>query len=119
MSLMRLKVDTDTVDFDPGKGYDAPDDLEVTQVKALDGTLYSYTRYHKEQYEVPLDEISSSDAALINGWWEDKEEVTFYPDYASYPAVTVSVKIINAEKPMQHDYPNWDLYAGELILREV
>ena len=119
MALMRLKVDTDTVDFDPGKGYDAPDDLGATIVKTLDGTLYTYKRYHKERHEVPMDEISAASMALINGWWEDKTVVTFYPDYVAAPTGTISVKIVNSEKPLQKMYPNWDLYAGELILREV
>lgn len=118
MPLMRLTDGVDTVNFDPGAGYDAPGGDRTVIHEVLSGKHYIYKRSTKGRWEVPIIAIIESDKDIIEAW-RLTDDLTWYPDYDNEPGTSFTIRIINMEAPLQKDYPNWSLYTGELILREV
>lgn len=117
--VMKLTDGSDTVNFSPLDGYDNPGAQRVSIHEAKDGTLYVYTWGQKSRYEPPINNISSTDAEQLNVWWAAKTQLTFYPDLENDPSGTVSVRIINEERPMQMMFLTWaNKYEGTLILRQ-
>ena len=115
---MRLTDGVNTVDFSPRPGYDAPEDRRRSVHKALDGTLYIYEWSNKQSYNIPVSNIDSTDTGYIESWWQDTDELTFTPDLGS-PGTTYTIQIVNSTSPLQKMFPHWDIYEGELILREA
>jgi hypothetical protein len=115
---MRLKNNGVVVNFDPGADYDAPGARRVSIHEVLSGKHYIYTRSSKGRWEVPIVAMGESDAEIIEEW-RLTADLTWYPDYEYHPGISFPVRILNVEAPLQKAYPNWDLYSGELILREI
>lgn len=118
--LMRLTDGMDTIDFAPAIGYDNPKEKREHVHIALDGTRFSYVYSRMERQEIPIVSMGSTDADLINGWWEFNNAVDFYPDYANTPGTFYSVDLVNEDQPLQMEPPFWaDKYMGTIIVREV
>ena len=117
---MRLRDNGNIVDFSPREGFEAPEDVREVLHYAMDGTPYRYKFGQKKRYEIPVNNISSSDKSDIESWWENKTELTFHPDYENSPGTTVDVIIVNERHPLRMMYPRWaDIYEGTLILHET
>jgi len=121
MATMRLTDGTNTVDFDPGEGYTIPDDFEESVLRALDGTEYRYRFYKKKRWEIPLKYVPKADAEIINGWREDNEDLSFYPDLEDSPETFYTVRIQNTTRPLSKMAGKvFDTYyEGTLILQEI
>lgn len=118
--LMRLKENSNIVDFAPAAGYEEPEDLREAIQTSMSGIRYTHTWSKKERWEVPLTYLPIADKAKIKTWWDDKTIVEFYPDYLNSPGTSVNVRIINSQNPLVMAYPFWNQdYEGVLILREV
>lgn len=117
---MRLKDAVNNIaDFSPLRGYEAPGDNRESRHTTLDNTLYIYIWGSRKRWEIPISEIAKADSNRIEDWWEDKTLLEFYGDHLNYPALFYNVKIINDDAPLRTMYPTWDLYEGNLILRQV
>ena len=120
--VMRLTDGVDTIDFNPRiTGYRRPDLYFQTHNEALDGTLYIYERGSPKQFhEVPVVNISSANAVILNGWCEDKTSLTFTPDLTGAPGTTKTVRIVNQSRPLQIMPIQWSSnYQGTLMIRET
>jgi len=117
---MSLTDGVDTVNFSPREGYEVPEERKRSIHRTLDDTLYIYEWGHKGRYEIPVFNISSTDKEHIETWWQGMTKLTFVPDKINAPGTSISVRIINEDKPLQMIYPKWaDIYEGNLILRQV
>lgn len=121
MTTMRISDGTDTIDFSPSAGYIKPDDMAVTRLSSINGTEYSYKRYRKRKWEIPLSFISTANASTINGWWNDLDELTFYPDMVFDASTAYIVRIRNDDRPLgSFPISRWeDALTGAMILREI
>ena len=120
MAVMKLTDGINTVEFSPRKGYEIPEERRRSIHRTLDGTLYIYEWGQKGKYEIPLVGISKTDKEQIETWWQNITKLTFYPDLVDSPGTSLSVRIINEERPLQMMAPLWnEKFEGTLILREV
>ncbi|RKY33173.1 MAG: hypothetical protein DRP74_00540 [Candidatus Omnitrophota bacterium] len=121
MRVMKLTDGVTSIEFSPAKGFEVPEDRPRTAHKTLDGELYIYEWGNKRKYVVPVTKISRDDRDIFVGWWQNLTKLTFYPDLKYDPTDSISVRIINEERPLQAMFdPGWETYfEGELILREV
>lgn len=107
------------INFSPRPGFEDAGAQRVSRHITLDGTLYQYIWGNKEQYAIPLNNISESDKDQFETWWEAGTELTFYHNYTDYPSQTNVVRIVNESKPLRMMSPHWNnVYEGELILRQ-
>ena len=121
MQLISIEATPTTVSFSPAQEYIKPDDMNILHTRSADGTLYSYKIYLKKRWEVPLTQFSKSNADQINSWWEDMQDLYFYPDLVNTPSVYYTARITNTEKPLSAftEY-QWEyLYEGNITLQEV
>lgn len=121
MAVMKLKKDSTEITFDPSEGYKKPNDSEINRYSSINGTEYSYKRYVKKLWEIPLEFIPSADAVQINTWWEDIEQLQFYPDLINAPSTYYNIRIWNNSVPLDSfRRPRWeDYFDGDLILRQI
>ncbi len=118
---MRITDGTTTIDFSPQDGYIKPNRFDAPQHEAISGKAYVYTFFKKGRWELPLDFISSNDAGTINGWHENKAQLTFYDDLINKPSTSYTVRIWNNESPLDNfRLASWeDKFNGVLILRAI
>lgn len=110
------------VEFSPISGYTKPDLFERVEYTTPGGTLYTYKKYKLSKYEVPVNNINTTDYGKILGWWQVRQILKFYADMINAPTIWEYVKIINEESPLRlfnHQYYNANsVYAGTLIMLE-
>jgi len=118
---MRLSDGINTFDFSPESGFVKPDDMDIRKHKAVDGSSYVYKFSVKRKWEVPLADVRTASATLINGWWSGCTELTFYPDLTNSPAESFIVRLFNDERPLgSFNVPRWeDFLSGALIIQEI
>ncbi len=117
---LRLTDGVDTIDLSPRPGWNIPQNRarEITEQKG--GLIEIYEYGNKQMYEVPLNNISESDADQLISWWENLLSINFTPDLQGDPGTTVTVKIADMDRPMQMwggDYD--DKFAGVLTLYQT
>ncbi len=107
----------------PGSGYKDKGIKKDVYHRAIDGKLYNYKFYHKRSWAVPLDAISKADADLLNNTWISPPAlpIVFYPDLINEPLVTLNVRMVNREAPMQEWHLGYwkDMFFGTIELEEV
>ena len=114
---MSLTYTATTVAILPRSGYEEPEDRTRAEVIILNGA-YSVKEFgNKKQWSVPLNNVSSANTAIINGWWENITKLTFTIDGDHWH----NILIINEEKPLQMmGGTGWNnKYQGTLLLREI
>lgn len=118
--LMKL-VDSLSVEvsFSPRPDYQSPDDQNRMVKYAIDGTPHIIKPYKKKRYSIPLNNVNLTNASQIITWWEDLEQLTFYPDLENTPATTYTVMITQSQSPLSLMFPKTDIYEGTLEVREV
>lgn len=121
MAVMKLVVTATTIEFDPQRGYRKPRAKRITRNRAQSGKIFSYKFFIKRKYEVPVAWFNKTDADQINLWWEDDEDVTFFPDLINIPGTSVLCKIINDEAPFpEFSGVDWEtFFQGQIILEEI
>lgn len=74
--------------------------------------VYKWGQYSRTKFS--LTDVNSSDASLINSWWENNVELLFTQDSGT---TVSSVQLVNGQIPM-HSYmkPYDDLYSGDIEL---
>lgn len=111
---MYLTDATITVSLDTDYDFQLNAELIVSRDSAIGGTLSQYLWGKHERFTVPLRYLSGNDAAQLNEWWADTDELVFYYDSTSY-----DVYIINQERPVQSlEKPYQDTWQGDLELGE-
>ena len=120
-NVMRLTDGTTPIDFRPSADYEVPENRVRSVQHTLDGTLYIYEWGFKRLDEVPIMAMTEADADVINGWWQDLEELSFYYDYPNNPSTYVTAVIVNETRPLQMLMTGrWRrLYYGTLLIREA
>jgi hypothetical protein len=118
---MRLADLGYTMDFDSTPGYRKPGIQNRLNARALLGTLYDYNVFNKKYYSVPMDFVNTTDKSIIDGWFVNRNTITFYPDYANNPATYYLVKIMNKSNPLDSFAgPNWEtFFRGTLEIEEI
>lgn len=117
--VMKLKDSEDNeLEFSPLIEYKSPEQNQIMEKYAIDGTLYLIKRYKKLLHNIPLKAISVSDYAQFLTWWQDRNVLTFYPDLINNPTNTLQVQIINTENPFNPMFNN-ALYEGVLAIKEI
>lgn len=119
MAVMKLVYTPTTIEFSPIPEYTAPDDQKRLLKYAIDGALHIIKPYKKHLYNIPLNNVSSADAAQIITWWESLTVLSFYPDLTNDPTTYYSVNITNTEAPLSLMFPFSDIYEGTLQIREA
>lgn len=101
-------------------GYKQPDALKITELVALNGTVYRYKWGHTYRAEITLNNVSYADATFFNTWWEYQQRIHFTPDLINAAGVTFSARIVNTNRPFQmFNYGFRDKYAGTMIVQQV
>lgn len=121
--VSRLSKSATNIDISFRPGYSAPSDQGRKIHYALDRTVYMYDYADKDSFEIPLNNISYTDALQINSWHASGSTLKFYYNYDAGPA-TYSVHtcyIMNEAAPLQMSfYGGWlTKYEGTLILHEA
>lgn len=83
MPIMTLTDGVDSVSFSPLiDGCEEPEDRIRAEVILINGA-YSVKEFgNKIQYSIPLNNVSSANALIINTWWEDLTKLKFIADTA-------------------------------------
>lgn len=85
---------------------------------ALDGSRYIYDRYAaKVAHDRQVNDVSSTDAAFVNGWRENGQTVVYTPD-TDVAGTTYNVKITNSDPPLKL-MQRPDKYQGTLMIRQI
>jgi hypothetical protein len=95
-------------------------DKGTVQHVGLFGKLFTYTNYTKINHRFEFNNISKTDADIINAWALAKTTLTYTPD-TDTAGTTYQVKIINEGVPfdwMPNTAPD-TLFQGSLMIREV
>lgn len=117
---MRLTDGVDTIDFSPGAKYKDAEDRTRSVHNTMDGTTYIYEWGAKEGHEVPLDGVTLANKIIIETWWKEMTQLTFYPDLDNAPGSSIQVRIINDDPPLQMTFPDWQgEHEGELVLKQI
>ena len=120
MAIMKL-VDSilTEIEFSPLRdGYESPDESNRMIKVAIDGTVHIIKPYKKGYYRIPLNTVDPSDAAQLITWWEDLEELSFYPDLINDAGTYITALIINTESPLHKQFQNPNYYEGTLEIKE-
>jgi len=84
--------------------------------RSRSGKLYLYKWSDYEHIEFSLNWLPSSDAALVNSWWDSNAELLFFVNSGTATAVH-SVMILNEDTPLQQfNQPYTDYYRGRILL---
>jgi hypothetical protein len=118
---MRLTEGGNTVDLSPLPGYQRPEYRNRAMNTAIDGSMYIYEWGNKDRFHVSVNNIDSTDFGYILAWWQNGTTITFYPDMINDSGTSVSVKIINDERPLNMMFSSgWATnYEGQLIMQVV
>ena len=94
-----LFVDSaNSISFEPEWGKTDPDKKIESQHRTKTGGLYRYKWGGYSQFKFNVEYVNSSDAAIINSWWNTNTELLFMDED---DATTVSsVQIMNGAKPL-------------------
>ena len=128
MSVMKL-VDTvlgleewvyTTIEFSPLiGGYQVPDEQARLVKKMIDGSIRIIQPYQKHLYSIRLNAVTSANYTQFLDWWEQMQELDFYPDTVNDAATYYSVQIVNTTDPFTLMEGKTDTYEGTLTLREI
>lgn len=95
-------------------------DLGEVRNISLNGNLRIHSMYSKVAHDLVVNNVSSADATLLNGWKADVQALTYTPDTDS-PGTTYSVYITGDGLPMQ-----WmpgtlaaTKFQGTIMIREL
>jgi hypothetical protein len=94
--------------------FDYTDSLtKLEQVHRLqNGDMYRYKTGAYDKFKFKLRFFPSSDAAIVNSWWESNTELSFFVD-----SDVSSVMLTNKAKPIgQFQKPHTDLMTGTIEL---
>lgn len=111
-----------TIDFNATlDGYRRPDVQRVSSLTAIGGNVYRYRwGVPRQRHEISMNNVSWSVANNLNLWWSLNYRLHFTPDLVNYPAATISVRIVNEERPFDMFNYAWrTLYSGTIIFQEV
>ena len=128
MSVMKL-VDTvlgleewiyTTIEFSPLlDGFQVPDEQSRLVKKMIDGSIRIIKPYKKHLYTIRLNDVSSADYTQFLDWWEQMQELEFYPDTVNDADTYYNVQIINTTDTFNLMEGKTDTYEGTLTLRET
>ena len=121
MAKMKLVYGVTEVEFSPRFGYTQPDLLKVIRPRSYSGTLRTLKIYHKARLEPAIFNVLKADADNINSFWENQYDLTCYYDLENSPTLTITVKIVNTEKPLGRMFGVvWqEKFEGTLELEEI
>jgi len=109
-----------TIEFSPLlDGFQVPDDQARLVKKMIDGSIRIIKPYKKHLYTIRLNAVSSADYTQFLSWWEQMQELNFYPDTVNDAATYYSVQIVNTQDPFTLMEGKLDTYEGTLSLREI
>jgi len=94
--------------------FDYKDSLtKLEQIHRLqNGDMYRYKTGAYDKFKFKLRYFSSSDASIVNSWWESNTELMFWID-----SDVSSVMLTNKSKPVgQYQKPYTDLMQGTIEL---
>ncbi len=86
----------------------------------ITGKTYAYARWQKVKHNLEFNNVSKADADVVNGWSNDKTELTYTPDTDS-SGVTYTVLLLNDDNPLTW-MPNLSpdtKFQGMILIREV
>lgn len=94
-----LFVDSsNSISFEPEWGMSQPDKKVESTHRTKGGKLYRYKWGGYNQFKFGLNYVSSSDAAIVNSWWDSNTELLFIDED---DATTLSsVYLMNTTKPL-------------------
>lgn len=106
----------DAITLYPEYNLDINTSQERTDHRAKDGTLYQYRWSQYRTYDLDLQWVPSSDAALVNSWFESNADLIFFINSGGSTAAT-AVRIMNDTRPFSElNAPYTDYYQGALSL---
>lgn len=106
----------DAITVYPEYNYSPHDDQERSDIRAKDGTLYQYQYYAYNKFDVSLEWLPASDAALINSWYDTNVDLIWFVTSNNDTEAT-TVRIMNNEKPIaDFQAPYIEYYKGKLSL---
>lgn len=110
---------TTTVTLYPKFDFKKKRRMDRSDHRMYDTSLYTYRWASYDVFEFSLDGVSPSDADVINGWWENKTQLTF--SVSGSPVTTGgTVKIAGNRTPFpKFLFPRVDYYQGKLDLEAV
>ena len=114
---LKLAVGATEIEISPLPGWNIPKATGREMVGVKNGYMDFHKYGSQEAYEIPINDISDTDADQIHTWWENMTTITFTPDLQGAPGTTVEMKIDGFERPLQMWNGNYDdKYAGVIYL---
>ena len=119
MGLYKLSDGTSSVDMDPTRGLNIPENRIRQLIETKAGKPDSYEFGAAEKYEIPLININKTESDRLLSWWQNQDALTFTPDQASsFQTFQMIIDGIKRPMDMWHDRFK-SKYAGTLVLHEV
>lgn len=101
------------VTLNPEYGYEAGKVKNQMRKRSVTGKEYSYTLGTYEEFEVPVEYVSSADRYQIEQWWEDNDAMYWLEEGGT----AVQVRITNDEFPLRkRNKPYYDYFKGTIKL---
>ena len=121
--VQKLTVGGDTVVLSPRAGYAEPNASLITNRTTLGGVLYTYAWYSTDSCDLPLNNISATDAALFETWRVNGSDVIYIPDFDVAPGTNITVRVTNRSNPMRmmahQGFNTTGKYEGVLSLQKT
>ncbi len=95
-------------------------DKGLIERTGVTGKEFVYPRWQKLRHTLEFNNISKTDADLVNGWSNDKTELTYTPDTDS-AGTTYTVLLLNDDNPFtwMPNTPPDTKFQGMILIREV
>lgn len=111
-----LSDGTTTITIYPKWDFKKKRKMDRSDHRMYDASMFTYRWAAYDVFEFSLEGITPAQAATINGWWENKTELTFA--VSGSPVTTGgTVKISGNRTPFpKFLYPRVDYYQGKIEL---
>ena len=118
---MKITDGITTILFDSAQGFTKVDELSKIKARSQDGTLYTYRKYFKRTWTIPLLTLDKVSSDQFNQWWSDVTLLTFFPDNVNSPYQSYIILITNDARPLSvmSEYTWEQLFDGSLTIEEV
>ena len=104
-----------SISLDIGWGIIREGELIRSTTRGIGGRQSSFKWADYNVFRVPLSNAPSSDASLINEWWRNTTELTFYLDTTSYASYLTG----NTQPFQRLARPYNDEWDGNLIIEMI
>lgn len=109
----------DVIDLNPDFNTMELDAKDKIQGNTLSGRFYTYEKYNRNRWMLPLQYLPEDDKNKINWWWRNKFNVMFTMSQSDTTDMFVC-QIVNAQQLIStRNEPYHDLWSGTLDLEEV